>query len=110
MKTSASAPSSRDVYNSFERLVDDLAQRDSDPGTLHRCPQCGGQAHIHFSVATSSVSGVDKLAVDIACEKCQIAIAMDGGGPIPPWAKRASGFSCRDMRGERTAPPESGDV
>jgi len=72
----------------LKELVNNLLEAETDPGEVHHCPVCGGQVRVIFSAYTRH--GRELLGVQVWCEGCQIALAMDGGGPIPKWVRHLS--------------------
>jgi uncharacterized protein with PIN domain len=76
----------------LRNLIEALVSSEDDPGELHKCPECGGRLHLVVTEHTRA-DGQSAIGVQAWCEDCKAAVAMDGPGPIPTWAKTRSDSS-----------------
>ncbi len=77
-------PREKAIHN-LDKMIESLIKEEQAPQELHKCPKCGGQLHIRFEAYARGKKKL--LGVQAWCEDCQLALAIDFGGPIPSWAE-----------------------
>jgi hypothetical protein len=69
-------------------LVNELLDSEQYPGSMHKCPKCGG--HFYFYLTLLKQRHPAMAAVQAWCSDCKTKIAIDGIVSPPIWAERAT--------------------
>ena len=64
-------------------FVDKLIKSPTHPGEIHTYPICNGILHVWFGAYRRDIEIL--FGVQIKCDLCGIQMALDYGGPLPPW-------------------------
>jgi hypothetical protein len=75
-----------------------LISRETDPGEIHKCPNCSGKLHVRFGVLKSESRKVDGkpipsiwdnyMYVHVHCDDCsEMDVILHMGEHFPPWVK-----------------------
>lgn len=72
----------------WAEFVNGLIRLETYPGTIHKCPECGGRLHFHLMLLERR--SPEMAASQAWCEDCEADIAVDGIVPPPLWTEKAT--------------------